>query len=609
MTRYYAAPIILALCMLLSACGGGSTGSAGSQEAGTAQPSANRVLYLAPGSSLTVDVAADTSSSSGAGPAPQEQLILTAQPSQWYWEVQWQGTATTGASMQWTTQGDGSFLGTVTINTQAAAHMGAGTYPGTVTVSVCSDNQCANQVPGSPLVFTVQYAVTGTVIPDTTFSFNPNPLDVEASSDDSATTTAKLTVTSQGLPTYGAYIFPSAPPSIVSSAVATGTTTPGEAVVDFSLIPGSQLSPGPHTGTAQISVCFDYACAKPANGSPFAVPISYDITAVAGRDFNQQIISPIPLTDIALDPASQQIVELARAPSPSSDSQISLLDPGTGKITASQTIAVAINDLIYGTLAISDDGQFAYVGLAGTTPGVERVNLDSMTADLFIPISGTIQTIKVAPGQPHTIAVEASQVLTIYDDATARSQTYPMGPFAGAYTFCWGQDATTIFSYAWDTQSFLQLSVGAGGLTLSSATPGIDLRDGTFAPLDLQYGNGVAYSDSGRTYDTSTHSVGAAFGLQSPTSLTSTRYIRFAIDSANGKAYFLQDTNPSSAGDNSALQAFGLSNQSFLWMSRLPGMQASRLLRWGTDGLAFIETDAISGKYSLLLLSGSLLGP
>ena len=66
-------------------------------------------------------------------------------------------------------------------------------------------------------------------------------------------------------------------------------------------------------------------------------------------------------------------------------------------------------------------------------------------------------------------------------------------------------------------------------------------------------------------------------------------------------------TNPNPA--SSALQVFGLSNQNFLWMSRLPGMQASRLLRWGTDGLAFIETDAISGRYSLLLLSGSLLGP
>jgi len=509
--------------------------------------------------------------------------------------------------MKWTTQGDGSLLGTVTINTQGAAHMGAGTYPGTVTVSVCYDNQCANQVPGSPLVFTVQYAVTGTVIPDTTFSFNPNPFDIEARSDDSAATTANLTVSAQGLPTYGAYIFPSAPPSIVSSAVATATTTPGEAVVDFSLIPGSQLSPGPHTGTAQISVCFDYACAKPANGSPFAVPISYDIAAVAGKDFDQQII-PLTggLTDIALDPASQQIVELARAPSPSLDSQISLLDPGTGKVTASETVSVAGNNLINGTLAISDDGQFAYVGLWG---GVERINLATMTADLFIPINGTVQTIKVAPGQAHTIAVEASQVLTIYDDATARSQTYPMGPLLGAYTFCWGQDATTIFSYAWDTQSFLQLSVGVGGLTLSSATPGIDLRDGPYAPLDLQYSNGIAYSDSGRTYDTSTHSVGAAFGLQSPTTQTSTWYSRFAIDSANGKAYFLQDTGPTSAGYNSALQVFGLSNQNFLWMSRLPGMQASRLLRWGTDGLAFIETDPLSGNDSLLLLSGSLLGP
>lgn len=601
--------VLLSLALLLSACGGGgggSTSNSGSQSSGSGQTSSSTTPSLAANSSLSLNVSADTSSSSGSGPEPQGEVTLSAPPTQWYYELQWTGTAATGASMAWTTQPDGSALGTLTAYTYGAAQMGAGTYFSTVNVSVCYDSQCATQVPGSPIAFTVQYLVTGNPIPDTTFAINPSMVSVESSSDNSVSPTADVTLTGQGLPTYGAYPFVNAPTNIVSSTnVTASTTTPGQAIVALNFVPGSQLSPGLYTGTAQISICFDSRCTKPANGSPFPIPVSYDVTAVAGKDFNQQSI-PIasPLADIALDLASQQIVELSEGTYPFANFNISILNPATGTVTRSATISVAGGYLSDGPLAVSDDGQFAYVGIWGATLGVQRVNLTTMTADVFIPTnSGTIQTIKVAPGEPHTIAVEADQVLTIYDDAVARTQTYPMGISGAPYAFCWGQDASTIFAYASDTQSLLQLNAGTGGLTLFSTTPGVNMMIyGGSSLSDLQYSNGIVYSDEGKTFDTSTNSVGNAFALQYPVS-------HFTLDSQEGKAFFLQDDYLPSNGDNSALRTFDLSSGSFLWMSRFTSRQVSRLLRWGSNGLAYIASDPTSGQQSLQLLSGSLLGP
>src|SRR5206468_1845859 len=55
--------------------------------------------------------------------------------------------------------------GTVTINTYSAAVMGAGVYTDTLSISVCKDVACNEQIEGSPYVIPITYTVTGNVTP------------------------------------------------------------------------------------------------------------------------------------------------------------------------------------------------------------------------------------------------------------------------------------------------------------------------------------------------------------------------------------------------------------------------------------------------------------
>jgi hypothetical protein len=107
------------------------------------------------------------------------------------------------------------------------------------------------------------------------------------------------------------------------------------------------------------------------------------------------------------------------------------VDAATGNIIASVN-AGSMPSL----LAISDDASYLYVYLSESS-AISRVALDTFNPDIQIPLlpNASLFWMQVLPGSPKSLATaqadvgtSATQALVVYDDATARPNTYPGAP-------------------------------------------------------------------------------------------------------------------------------------------------------------------------------------
>ena len=256
-------------------------------------------------------------------------------------------------------------------------------------------------------------------------------------------------------------------------------------------------------------------------------------------------------------------------------------------------------------LGISDDNHFLYTGFQ-TSASIQRYLLPDFTLDLTIPLDSGAPAqsfagdIKVAPGQNQTIAVSMGTSLleprdtgglAIFDNATRRANVLPAG-VADTYKLAWGNDATKLFANSdpvFEPQGFSSISVDATGITSRagvSALTDLGLRP-HFDPV-----TNLIYSDNGRiTNPTTLEAAGVmeSSGLMVP-------------DAALNRAFFLRTIGSSSF----ALDIFDLRRQSLLKSIPITGVtgNATQLVRWGTQGIAFL-TDDDTGNGALYLVQGS----
>ena len=122
-----------------------------------------------------------------------------------------------------------------------------------------------------------------------------------------------------------------------------------------------------------------------------------------------------------------------------------------------------------GSIAISDDGQYLYVGERGA-PTVVRVVLATHTIDMTVtlPISSNQPSaLAVLPGHPHTFAVvractcsPVTGELAVYDDSVPRPDTVTNGPAVFAPL-----DSTTFYGVEPMGGGIFTYSIGPAGVT------------------------------------------------------------------------------------------------------------------------------------------------
>src|SRR5438309_319544 len=125
----------------------------------------------------------------------------------------------------------------------------------------------------------------------------------------------------------------------------------------------------------------------------------------------------LPANDLVYDPGTHGIYATVPSSGGAIGNSVTAIDPETGQIGPSVFIGSEP-----GRLALSDDGQYLYVGLNGAA-AVRRFDLTSQTAGPqfslgLSPITGPLLPgeIAVAPGHPETIAVALGNGgVAIYD--------------------------------------------------------------------------------------------------------------------------------------------------------------------------------------------------
>ena len=264
------------------------------------------------------------------------------------------------------------------------------------------------------------------------------------------------------------------------------------------------------------------------------------------------------------------------------------IDPGTGSITGS--VAVGSNPSV---LAITDDGQYLYVGLTGA-PTVVRVALATFTKDIDISLPGDsffgsvyAEDIQPIPGAPRTIAVSTyytgvspRNAGTILFDDAARRAAAGQG-HTGSNRITRGPTAARIYGYNNETTEFgfRSLIVAADGLHEETVKAGLV---GGFG-VDIEYSGGFVYATTGEVVN-----VGS---MTKVGTIPGNGYV--CPDAANARVHFLNG-NTVSSYHYTTFNGLGSFTDPSL-------ANHKRVIRWGMNGLA------IGGGTTIVLLTGGLV--
>jgi hypothetical protein len=347
-----------------------------------------------------------------------------------------------------------------------------------------------------------------------------------------------------------------------------------------------------------------------------------NLTVESGAGFKLSSI-PVEANDMVLDPTSQQLFLSVQGTNPSNANSIAVLNPATGQFGIAESAGANPDHL-----AISGDGSYLYAGIDGSA-SVQRFTLPRLSPDISIPI-GTSTTpfyameVAVAPGNPQTIAVlrgapnvsPAEQGgVVIYDNAVPRPTSVPgfsTSPNAEIDTMQWGSAATQLYG-ASDNSNYdlYALSVNANGVQIANTYSGANAAPTgailSIPSLQLHFDatTGYLYSDNGAVHNPAT---GASVGSFASSG-------RMTIDDTLGIAYFLGQTEPQVGGPDYTLTAYNLTTFAPISSIIVPGVagQPVKLVRWGSNGLAFLTNNNFSSSATpipgmgVYLISGSFV--
>jgi hypothetical protein len=594
----------------LAACGGG--GSVGGGVGTVPEPSGPTLT--ASGSTVSITVAPTPST-----PNPSVGLTIADAPtSGLYYTTAYLGSAVQSVNLAWDPAlANGKLSGSLVLQLYLPEFIGSGTYHDTVTVKVCQDSKCDTQIAGSPLTIAVTYTVTGNAVSDASYAITPTLFNLEVPSTGTAPTAA-VNVTAYEVPPYGAYVHYSsqtggAVASISFKANSTDANDYATGTLTINLKPPDTLGPGFYSDVVTMSICYDDACTKPAAGSPWSIPVTYTVTASAGREFQQQIVA-LDLTALAADPSGTTLYGTTQLTNATA-AQLVRINPVSGAVTASLDLDDDISQM-----AVSQDGQYIYLaslGAQGTLPHVMRVNASSMTLDFSLfptVLSIAPMTVSVSPQNSRTwslafldqgnSATPAAYTVEVFDDNVARPDAWSLSSdVVYGNQAQWSSDGSTIFVR---DLNLTAVTVTPAGLGTGTQLPTPDQGIGLGAHTIQQVGN-LLYSGGGGVVDPTADSLLGKYVFRTPSSTAAADSAGLAIDTANNRT-FAAYADSEAAGVVPTLESFNRSQFDGLWIARLP--VAGTPVRWGTNGLAFIASNPnLTGPKSLYLITGTFVAP
>ncbi len=341
--------------------------------------------------------------------------------------------------------------------------------------------------------------------------------------------------------------------------------------------------------------------------------------AAALTPYRTLLIAPAAVVSV---PATGKIYAAIPSSATSNPNTVIPIDPTTG--TLGTAISVGNNP---GLLAASSDGSFLYVANQGDFT-VQRINLATNTVERTFPYTPNIYCstctnvaatdLATVPGSPQEVLLSQGSWLTLYNDAGSVNYVPNDGvcctadPDFGSIALA-GNPLTIYglpFTYAGGyfqvadlTSSGLQYTRPTAG-SYSSDTPGAQLiSDGT-----------LLYTSAGQVWNPATQTQIGTFPV---TSINITSYPNMralSLDTSLGEIYWIGYQNYASLNNSTAavISVYGTKSYALTGTLAFPQIDypfLGDLVRWGSDGLAFIGSGAGLTDQELYVLRSSVVSP
>jgi hypothetical protein len=315
----------------------------------------------------------------------------------------------------------------------------------------------------------------------------------------------------------------------------------------------------------------------------------------------------VPASAMIYEPISKLLFAALSASASTNPNTVVSIDPSTGKVGV--PIPVGHDPQV---LAVSDDGQYLYVGLYGDH-AIQRLNLKNLAVDRTFSLPDPnlfVSQMEVVPGAPTnlvaSLAVGGPAGIAAFDDSgliNYIANDFQNGyvqvssfVFAGSPPLVYsipsssGTNAFNVFSV--DSSGIHKLSVPAGGSQGLTAT-------------SLFSDSARIYSSSGQVWDPSTQTLLYAY------SHAPYRAATVLPDNNRGVTFFLDPNANYGQQFSGAVVAFDqttLGLKGTVAFDPFYGSDMIGLARWGNDGFAFLfsTVQQVLGSGQVVLFRSSI---
>jgi hypothetical protein len=333
------------------------------------------------------------------------------------------------------------------------------------------------------------------------------------------------------------------------------------------------------------------AVAEPPPGGGTSASVPFTVTGTGFR-VTSETVAPTAATLLVSDPVLPVVYAGLDATDRSHPNSIAALDGATGRALWSVPA-----DGPPATLAVSSDGQFLYF-TTHSDSAIYRITIATASISLVTPVapitscSMASHGILVSPDNPHTIAVEwdcksgIGGGVTIYDDSVAGPRSVYIDGWS-PQIFSYGESGSVLYGFG--GSAFIDVTVDGSGATASA--PLSNAATAGNGP-EILYVQGKLYATTGTVYDPVARAQVNRLPKYPPA-------VYSIAASHDGQTLFVLTSG------QQTLVAFDLTHGTPIGQVAVPGPVTARrhLVRWGTDGIAFISGDTYAGGNIYLIRS------
>lgn len=333
-----------------------------------------------------------------------------------------------------------------------------------------------------------------------------------------------------------------------------------------------------------------------SNPSPGGVSqiINFNVTYPA-----KVTVLNLPANDIVWDPFAQRIYASLPSSFGSHGNSIVVINPFNGKVFGYHFAGSEP-----GALALSGDSHYLYAGLNGNG-SVQRFVLPTFSPDIDVSLGtslygglNTALSLQVSPGNSHTFAVAEGTVgccgnsgLYFYKDSNQLPNyiTYP------TFNDLVYADATTLYGYSNGTLA--DVTVDSNGGTLGQQWN--SLVEGN----TIQYDTGLIYGSNGQVLNPATGLLVGTYDV----AVCCNSSDQLLPDSAIDRVF--------AVGITPFFGSFGITSYDLKKFTPIAVTNLSQFtvsnplafLRWGSNGLAFIQTGCCGTSNQIVLVQSSAM--